>query len=442
VGLHQESVDDVVECSILLKTEEISAKVKSSVRVTRPWLVPLLLKSCNPVDGTPGLEVKTLDEWNVLDFRRSVEDEGRRYPIVLVSCGDDGVYSVNKDRLLSVVVGLADVVKIPWGVDTHELERIVGRRYIAFGGAINIIFPSKSRDDGLHCETYLLVEERISEIEKDGIDIADEVLSLITHRTNLPYSWRHISPDAVGAAILRYRLAQAIERSKTGNASSDISDYVALLETADIELNIKDCIITDLQADLDASNDEIRRMESDNESLKNALSRSRSSLGGEEIAISKTLLPIIGGAVVRCANLTESLEIISALFPDRVVILESAKSSAKDSERAGFRHGKKAFELLLRLVSDYWQALADGKGDLVAKDVFGQNNYAANEASSLSTDGLRRRTFEYNGESVIMEKHIKYGVKDSVAETLRVHFEWFVGDKKIVIGHCGKHLNF
>lgn len=41
-----------------------------------------------------------------------------------------------------------------------------------------------------------------------------------------------------------------------------------------------------------------------------------------------------------------------------------------------------------------------------------------------------------------MEKHLKHGVKGSLAEILRVHFEWIASEKKIVIGHCGKHLDF
>jgi hypothetical protein len=40
-----------------------------------------------------------------------------------------------------------------------------------------------------------------------------------------------------------------------------------------------------------------------------------------------------------------------------------------------------------------------------------------------------------------MMKHLKIGVKDSVAETLRIHFEWDDGDRKIIIGHCGSHLD-
>ena len=41
-----------------------------------------------------------------------------------------------------------------------------------------------------------------------------------------------------------------------------------------------------------------------------------------------------------------------------------------------------------------------------------------------------------------MLKHLKIGIKDSLSETLRVHFEWLADEKRIVIGHCGGHLPF
>ena len=46
------------------------------------------------------------------------------------------------------------------------------------------------------------------------------------------------------------------------------------------------------------------------------------------------------------------------------------------------------------------------------------------------------------GSSIVMPMHLKIGVKDTAAETLRIHFEWFADEQKIVIGHCGPHLKF
>jgi hypothetical protein len=74
--------------------------------------------------------------------------------------------------------------------------------------------------------------------------------------------------------------------------------------------------------------------------------------------------------------------------------------------------------------------------------IFGKNGFAAREAETLSKDGRKRRTFQYDGREIFMEKHLKHGVKDSLSETLRVHFEWLPDKERILIGHCGKHLNF
>jgi len=40
-----------------------------------------------------------------------------------------------------------------------------------------------------------------------------------------------------------------------------------------------------------------------------------------------------------------------------------------------------------------------------------------------------------------MEKHRKGGVKASHAECRRLHYERFVEEKRIVVGHCGGHLD-
>jgi hypothetical protein len=136
-------------------------------------------------------------------------------------------------------------------------------------------------------------------------------------------------------------------------------------------------------------------------------------------------------------SVEDVLRIVAQLYPDRIVILDSAYTSAKASQ--AFKNPERVLDLLLGLAGEYWQKLHDGKGDGEAKDVFG-SSYAANEAAALKKEGLRRRTFQYQGSPVQMLKHLKIGYKDSVAETLRIHFEWFADMEKIVIGHCGKHL--
>jgi hypothetical protein len=134
----------------------------------------------------------------------------------------------------------------------------------------------------------------------------------------------------------------------------------------------------------------------------------------------------------------QTLLVISKLFPSRIAILDSAWKSAKDSKT--FPHKKQLFQLLWKLVNEYWYNLANGKGDAVARFVFG-DNYAAKESERVENNRRLRmqRTFPYNGRQIEMMKHLKIGIKESPAETIRVHFEWEAREQKVLIGWCGHH---
>lgn len=442
IGLRQDAPDAPVDCTFQLKTDEVSARVTAPIQVTRPKLVEQLVQQCNPSGYTPGLKVKRLDdEESAAAFLVEVEREERRCPIVVVSSTRDGAYSVTPERIRSLLVGIADVVEVPVGVDTFKVEKTLGRRYGAWGGAINIIFQARRGARGTFCETVLYRPNELEDLIDDGKNIESEILAAVTHRTNLPYSWRHISLEVVSRAILRGQLARSIQRAKQ---SDDSAEYVALLEEADKELRAKDEQVAGLRLELVERDCKISKLQADIEGLKHALSGRQSSteVGDEELNALMPLREAVTAALTNNPSVEQSLKLINMLFPDRVIILDSALDSAQESDADGFRHGKKAFDLLWKLANGYWQALADGKGDQHAKAVFGNNAYAQNESQALSNDGKRRRTFTYHGRDFLMEKHLKVGVKDSAAETLRIHFEWLADEKRLVVGHCGKHLDF
>lgn len=125
-----------------------------------------------------------------------------------------------------------------------------------------------------------------------------------------------------------------------------------------------------------------------------------------------------------------------------MVILSNAYDSARES--AAFEYRETAFKLILKLVTLYWETLVSGGGDAKARTVFGKEEYSAQESETVEKNqrARRLRTFTYKGEQVEMTRHLKHGVKDTVADTLRLHFHWDAQSKKIVIGHCGKHLDF
>lgn len=141
------------------------------------------------------------------------------------------------------------------------------------------------------------------------------------------------------------------------------------------------------------------------------------------------------------AKLVDFLQLVALAYPDRVAVLNSAWKSAAESE--DFKYPEVARSLLRRLVTNYWEAIVDGRGDAVARRAFTTKEFSAGESETVETNkrAQRLRTFRYGQREVIMNAHLKHGIKDSAAETLRVHFAWDAEERRVVIGHCGRHLD-
>lgn len=453
LGLQQQSSGMPIACSILLKTDEVSARVLTPIQVTRPRIVLDLVQQCRAISGTPGMAVKRLTEESATGYSMEIDRTDRKHPIVVVSSEGNGDYLVEPDRLRKVLIGLADIVQIPSTVNSFELERKIGRRYTAFGGAITIVFPTRDTGRGAYCETVLLKTDHLKQVLKDDGSIESEVLGSVTHRTNLPHSWRHISLESVSEASLRGQMAGAISRlseaakatDKSHTLTAELDKYRELLEQAFNAMTEKDNSIASLQSALDEQQSLNRKLKADNDGLKFTLSGQQAAEYEQEDELVEAMKPFRDAfrAVLHDQpTLVQCLETIQTLFGDRVRVLNSAFDSARESDRRGFKNGTRAFHLLENLCGAYWEALSSGKGDQQAKARFGKDGYAAVESAKLSAEGKKRRTFFYRGSDIFMEKHLRDGVKDSLGETLRIHFEWIAPEKKIVIGHCGKHLDF
>jgi hypothetical protein len=134
----------------------------------------------------------------------------------------------------------------------------------------------------------------------------------------------------------------------------------------------------------------------------------------------------------------DCLRLLALMHPDRIVVLDSALSSARKSR--GFKYTEKLGELLKKLATGYIDALAAGKGDAFAAAVLGDSFAAKESTSTMASQRAREeRTFHHDGRAIVMWPHLKIGVKESTAETIRVHFEWLAAHKKIVVGWCGEH---
>jgi hypothetical protein len=131
------------------------------------------------------------------------------------------------------------------------------------------------------------------------------------------------------------------------------------------------------------------------------------------------------------------LSAAEALYGDRIVILDSVKSSARS---VVFKRPGRLSELLFQLCDEYAPSIASGIPDTEARKCFSANAYAAGESdSTLSIARLKKiRMHDYNGTKYLFEQHLRSGNSSNATQSLRVYFK--IIDGVVVISHVGEHL--
>lgn len=437
IGLRQDTDESDIICSILLETNEISARVYEPFSIKQPDIVNSLIASCPPKQHTPGLCIKLLNEGNANLFKQEIESTDRRNPIIVTSTYNDTNYHVNPDRLRNLLIGLADIVAVPPNADIHKIKNILGPELkIGLDGSITVIFPSRPKTPQINNFKIYDWQEMCCAYH-EVFDFEHELLTYVTHNTNHDNLAFHTSLTKVRQVKLHKQLHDAINKAKQNN---DAEEYIALLDSIEEDLKSKESEISQLKDQTQKQASCIHELKQINQKLDRSLKNtsqipaSSSQEADENIHQRKTITGIIKGKL----TVNESLQLIAKHFPDRIIVLPSAYSSAKDCGKFEFKG--KLLERLWDLATAYWECLANGRGDIVAHKIFGKNGYATNDSENVTTQGQKLRTFTHNGIKIDMLKHLKIGSKFSTHQTLRVYFEWLPDEKKIIIGHCGKHL--
>lgn len=449
IGIRQEKTNSEIECTILLRTDEISTRIETKLQPSVPFVVHEIIKNCAVSPKTAGLSVMTLDnETEVEAFAYTIDDPHRQYPSVLISPLYDE-YFVETEKVRFLVEGLADVIQIPIGADTFHMAKVLGSQFAAWRGAVNIILPLVKSYGRKFIPTIRLMAEDLQNMSLEGIEPEREILSLLTHRVNLPNSWRQTTIEKVRDLNRRRELAQIKAQSaKTGETEK----YIALLEEDSKEQDQKISALQQetetlqielemIQGELSELSDKTRQLGFEKKTLLQQLSNSGQQPSGEPGSdVPKYIQDIFLDVISKYFTPKDSLQVITRLFPDRVMILDSAWKSSDAS--VSFKEKSRLFDLLWKLATTYWQDLSNGIGDVQARHIFGKS-YSSKESETASSNAraTKLRTFNYKGQSIVMEKHLRIGVKPSPVETIRIHFEWIPDERKIVVGHCGPHLD-
>lgn len=431
---------DKFVCSVLLRTEETSAMVDPNVQTTRPKLVADIVERCMVSSDTCGGPPKLLRLSDAEIFLYEVNNPARHYPIVQIAPTLDGKYLVSPTKAASQLAGVATVAVIPPDVDTYALEEAVSPRYSCYHGAVNIIWPVVGSGSIAIVPTRKVLAHSIEEVRARGVLPESQLLATVCQRMNEVYARDHITPEMVRSVKHRAALdtarkaatkkdpeLESLVRQVDEDQRKEIDDLKSKLRARDAELGAAEAKASELET----------RVESLKMSLAATSGRSATPI---DAGLSQDVRDALYVAMSKDARLADALKVVTLLFPDRVIVLDSAWKSAKDAE--AFTDPRKAFELLHTLCKQYWEAMVAGQSDAVAREAFGRA-FSAKESETVEKNKKARslRTFVYKGKPTEMMMHLRIGVKDSVAVTFRAHFEWDGVDKKVVIGHCGKHLD-
>ena len=400
--------------------------------------------------------------------RHVLTDPARELPHVLVSTREGGGPPlVDPAELAKSLRTLAAVVVFEDGDASREFGRAMTaagfpeRFGHCYHGAVRLYESPLQREQNPY-QHYLWLGERILEMSSGGRtkELAGEIASRCASARTPPGFFRAI--EVFDRKQVFERAGRLLER--TAESVKDSSDLAAALSQRDGELEElrsslevalaeqgiwekeaaeRETEVGDLRRRVEQVEQERDDARARTSSIERALVASQERDGGLDDRMRDAHLAAISGE----PTLEQGLLVLQRLYSDRVVVLRSATESARAS--VTFRKRKKAFELLSRLVTDYWDRFREA-GDVKARQVFGNEQFSATESERVTSNAnaVRLRTFTYEGRQVQMLRHLKIGTKDSVADTLRVHFHVVEreenGEKlpKIVIGHCGCHLDF
>jgi hypothetical protein len=472
---------------VRLKTLEKSVQVEHAVAIStprgvavpllpnapRPAILSYLLKANNSGSVSPRDIDRPLMSLNADEAGRFVGhvilDPARQLPLVVVSPSrDTGEHLVDVKSLAQWMAGMASVVRLSTPEAASSLTAALRKKgYIrghsCLDGAIRVYrprltpvvgspvvlpvsFPGVTPDERLpHVAAELTRRLLLGQLQHGFLDIIE------THDrdTNIRHNRMLLEAAHVSTVVFSSSQEQVealqVDLASLRKALSDATRFqqYALEENSTLQQQKQELENESLQErdDLMQELDETRRERNDKsihiwnlEKVMQDLRRDQEAAG-----VSRELAASVMNAVGGASSAEDYLRIVSVVFRDRVVVLDSAWASVKRSGE--YFRPRDFWDLLVQLATNYRDALMAGKGDNEARKFFGAAFASDEGEAGNNAKAIALRTFNYRGEDVLMLKHLKKGVKDSEAKALRIHFEWMPDERVIVIGHCGPHLD-
>lgn len=408
-----------------------------------PQIIKQLLKDQRVLDPVIPSKPISVSMSDAPDFVSSIlMDESRLFPHLVITCPRRETKPLlDPAKLQNQLFGLVQVSVVQQGegkdLFTDEIVRKgLGREYSVFDGGVRLYLPTFGPNTNQLKDHRLWTKRVFEPSQISGYYQIIQQAAGIVARLGFPSDF--------------LSLISKIDQQKNLDRAAAVINKPDSASQAD-----QTEIIKDLKGQLELAMEEADRLYKENQALEGEMARVQASEEALQDRVRRlqsdrnrkpesedddmVLQECAHACLAGNPTIEQSLRFLEANFSGRLFVLDSAWESSREVEN--FKHGKEVFKMLLTLVTSYYKHIVDG-GDVETKGLFGKNGFATRDKVNLSKKGKQLRTFNYRGEDLFMERHLKIDGGDSVYETWRCHFHWDSERKLIVIGHCGKHLDF
>lgn len=385
-------------------------------------------------------------EADILQSRLTADD--RNCPIVLISEEyKTSKFLLDPRKLARLLTGAAVVYAPEAGYNYKELEWMISRGFRCWNGMVRIYQPGvdfQNQQDALRHRYF--PREKIEELGPDRV--SDIIVRAVSRR-------RAFDRNAVTTIydVDSRRRAAKLEmlRMDSGEASPDeLREQVELLED---EVSRLVDVNEDLRKESAYAFEEGQRLETQYAEIQDELRTTRYKAesfetSSEELRERLAILQRRTSALDALETLPDSVfsaaKLIEKIHADKIVFLDEAYESAKE---AGINNSAsdlaKVWRALWAVSTTLHQLLFDPDEKSILKAFQSQTSFDLSMAAGAQTKkdsklmALRKRN--YKGREVDISPHVGFGNKPP--RLLRIYFYADHGDQKIVVGHCGDHLD-
>jgi hypothetical protein len=392
----------------------------------------------------------TIDVGKANVLRDLMEFHGRGCALTYVSRDrTTGETLIDPARLATSVLG-SGLVFVAGSPDLdEELEYLIPFEFRAPNGMVRVYAPGTNLDDVRQSFRHRFFTKQ--QIEAAGAqEIEQQIARSLTARSGwLRVQSTFTSIDDVRAAHREVRRAELIGRNTAESQRELIELYEQTnreltdrLETRTKERDEAQERADDAELQTEEFRDRLRATEYERDTFRaDAVDAKRRSASLE------TAVATARGISELPATLTDVVELIQKLHGDRIVFAERAIEAARsaaindapDGVHIAWRHLHAAATVLPKLAFD--EGVSAGALPARFREASGGLELSMTEGKTTKADAklVDARAITVDGRTWDGVAHIKFGAK--VPRLLRIHFALDRDRQRVIVGHCGDHLD-